>query len=117
VEVEDTYLRLDQDIADFLAHLDKKLGAGNYLFFLTADHGVAHIPALMNEHNMPAGTFNDNDIAREINIAIENEFGIKKGVRTVMNYQVYLNTDSIESNGKDVEAVKRLVRKMQKQKP
>jgi hypothetical protein len=117
VEVEDTYLRLDQDIADFLAHLDKKLGAGNYLFFLTADHGVAHIPALMNEHNMPAGTFNDNDIAREINIAIENEFGIKKGVRTVMNYQVYLNTDSIESNGKDVEAVKRLVIKMLKQKP
>jgi predicted AlkP superfamily pyrophosphatase or phosphodiesterase len=117
VEVEDTYLRLDQDIADFLAHLDKKLGAGNYLFFLTADHGVAHIPALMNEHNIPAGTFNDNDIAREINIAIENEFGIKKGVRTVMNYQVYLNTDSIESNGKDVEAVKRLVIKMLKQKP
>jgi hypothetical protein len=34
-----------------------------------------------------------------------------------MNYQVYLNTDSIESNGKDVEAVKRLVIKMLKQKP
>lgn len=117
VEAEDTYLRLDKDIADFLAYLDKKLGVGNYLFFLTADHGVAHIPAFLDEHNIPAGTFNDNDIAKEINEAIERDFGIKKAVQTVMNYQVYLNTDLIESSGKDIEAIKKLVVKKLKQQP
>ncbi len=117
VEVEDMYLRLDKDIAEFLTYLDKKLGVGNYLFFLTADHGVAHIPAFMNENKMPAGSFNDDAIAKEINTVVENEFGIKKAIRTVMNYQVYLNTDSIESAGKDVDAIKKLVIKNLMQKP
>lgn len=117
VEIEDTYLRLDKDIADFLSYLDKKLGVGNYLFFLTADHGVAHIPGFMDEHNLPAGTFDDNEITTAINKAVETSFGINKVVQTVMNYQVYLNTDLIETAGKDVEAVKKLVIKILKKQP
>ena len=117
VEIEDTYLRLDKDIADFLSYLDKKLGVGNYLFFLTADHGVAHIPGFMDEHNLPAGTFDDNEITIAINKAVETSFGINKVVQTVMNYQVYLNTDLIETAGKDVEAVKKLVIKILKKQP
>ena len=38
IELQDTYLRLDETIADFLAYLDKTVGKGNYLVFLTADH-------------------------------------------------------------------------------
>jgi arylsulfatase A-like enzyme len=40
MELQDTYLRLDQTIADFLNYLDKTVGKDNYLF-LTADHGGA----------------------------------------------------------------------------
>lgn len=36
IEVEDTYLRLDRDLADFFNNLDKKVGKGNYLVFLSA---------------------------------------------------------------------------------
>ena len=36
IELQDTYLRLDETIADFLAYLDKTVGKGNYLVFLTA---------------------------------------------------------------------------------
>ena len=115
VEAEDTYLRLDKDIADFLAYLDKKLGVGNYLFFLTADHGVAHIPSFLKENRIPAGTFQDNDIEKKLNEVIESGFGIKKAVMTVMNYQVYLNTDLIEQDGKDIAAIKKLVIKTLKQ--
>ncbi len=117
VEIEDTYLRLDMDIADLLSYLDKKLGTGNYLFFLTADHGVAHIPAFMKEHKIPAGNFEDADIARELNGLIDTALGVKRGVMAVMNYQVYLNTTAIETAGKDMEAVKKLVIKTLKQKP
>ena len=117
VEIEDTYLRLDKDIADFLSYLDKKLGAGNYLFFLTADHGVAHIPAFMKENKLPAGTFEDADIARELNSLLDSTFGLKKVVQSVMNYQVYLNNDAIESAGKSIDAVKNLIIKTLKKKP
>src|SRR5476651_1505831 len=34
VEIEDTYLRLDRDIANFLTFLDAKVGKGNYTVFL-----------------------------------------------------------------------------------
>ena len=117
VEIEDTYLRLDKDIADFLAYLDKTIGAGNYLFFLTADHGVAHIPAFLNEHKLPGGTFSENTIARDINAAVDSAFGIPKVVKTVMNYQVYLNDAAISAAGKDKEAIEKLVIKKLKQQP
>src|ERR1700744_603476 len=42
IEIEDTYLRLDQDLANFFDYLDEKIGRENYTLFLTADHGSAH---------------------------------------------------------------------------
>lgn len=109
IEIEDTYLRLDADIADFLGYLDKKLGAGNYLFFLTADHGVAHIPAFLKENRIPAGNMEDTVITKELNAMIDAEYGVSKVVRKVMNYQVYLDLETIQKAGKDEAMVKKSV--------
>jgi predicted AlkP superfamily pyrophosphatase or phosphodiesterase len=38
IELQDTYLRLDQNIDQFLNYLDKTVGKEKYLVFLTADH-------------------------------------------------------------------------------
>ena len=116
VEIEDTYLRLDQDIAGFLQYLDEKMGKGNYLVFLTADHAVAHIPAFLAEHKIPGGTFEDADLLKELNVSLENSYGLKNIVNSLQNYQVYLNTSLLESNGKDIAAVKALVIKLLLQK-
>ena len=40
----DAVLRLDRALGRFLDHLDRTVGAGNYLVVMTADHGVAEIP-------------------------------------------------------------------------
>jgi len=117
IEIEDTYLRLDADIADFLTYLDKRLGAGNYLLFLTADHGVAHVPAFLKENRIPAGTMEDSVIAKELNVLIEAEYGIGKVARKVMNYQVYLDLEAIRKAGKDEAMVKNSVIRFLKQKP
>jgi predicted AlkP superfamily pyrophosphatase or phosphodiesterase len=109
VEIEDTYLRLDNDIADFLMYLDTKLGKGNYTVFLSADHGVAHIPAFLKEHNIPGGTFDDEDILKGLNTQIEEKFGVKKAVKTVMNYQIYLDKKSIATQGKSFNDVKEFI--------
>ena len=117
IEIEDTYYRLDNDIADFLQFLDNKLGKGNYLFFLTADHGVAHIPAFLNEHNMPGGTFDDNAILKEINSSLAIEFGMDKILQNIQNYQFYINIKEVEKNGKDLEQIKKSVIKALMAKP
>ena len=117
VEVQDMYLRLDKDIADFLLYLDTKLGKGNYTVFLSADHAVAHIPAFLADHKIPGGNFEDGDIRKDLNQLIETDFGVKNAVQSLQNYQVYLNINELEKQGKDVAAVKKAVIKMLQAKP
>ncbi|CAN5531361.1 alkaline phosphatase family protein [soil metagenome] len=117
IEIEDTYIRLDKDIADFLQYLDAKFGKGNYLAFLTADHGAAHVPGFLNEHKIPAGVVMDRDLTKECNDAIEAQFGVKNGVVSLQNYQLYLNTSAIETAGKNVTDVSAMLIKLLKQKP
>jgi len=101
MEIEDTYLRLDKDIADFLQYLDKVVGKDNYLFFLTADHGVAHVPAFLNQHAIPAGVVDDAGLLKKMNQLVQDKLGVKKAITTIMNYQIYLGDFSLNKR-KDV---------------
>ena len=94
VEVEDMYLRLDRDMGLFLKHLDATVGKGQYLLFISADHGVAHIPAFSNEHKMPGGGFDDGVIRQKLNAVFLKELDAPNVICSIINYQVYLN-DSI----------------------
>jgi predicted AlkP superfamily pyrophosphatase or phosphodiesterase len=91
IEVEDTYLRFDKDLAAFVKYIDETVGKGQYLIFLTADHGVAQIPGFMKENRLPAGTMDDALIMQQVNDSVKKEFGISNLIDYVLNYQVYLN--------------------------
>jgi predicted AlkP superfamily pyrophosphatase or phosphodiesterase len=43
-EIQDMLVRLDRTLGRLLDHLDKTVGARNYVIGLSADHGVAEIP-------------------------------------------------------------------------
>jgi predicted AlkP superfamily pyrophosphatase or phosphodiesterase len=53
VEVEDTYLRLDRELGAFLDFLDKEIGKGEYLVFLSADHAAAKNPLYLQSKKLP----------------------------------------------------------------
>lgn len=95
IEIEDTYLRLDRDMADLLSYLDEKLGKGNYTTFLTADHGVAHNPNFMIDNKIPAGFWPTSQVLKDLNAALEKEFKEKNLVLSFSNYQVSLNNAHI----------------------
>lgn len=103
VEIEDNYIKLDREFELFFNYLDKKVGKGNYLFFLTADHAVAHVPAFLQQHQIPAKTMRSSKRAEE---ATMKKFGLKKLVEASANYQLYLNRKSIDSAGLDFGLVK-----------
>ncbi len=105
IEVEDTYLRMDKDLAQFFAFLDAKVGKGQYLFFITADHGAAHVAGFMQEHKIPAGTIPYGKSAAE-NAAIK-KFGRQDIVEGADNYQLYLNHKIIDSAKIDGEQVRK----------
>lgn len=103
VEVEDNYIKLDRDLAHFFDFLDAKVGKGNYLFFLTADHAVAHVPAFMNENRLPAKSMKSN---KKAEIETKKKFGLNRLIESQANYQYYLDRNYLDSMGVDFKAVK-----------
>ena len=106
IEAEDTYLRLDKDLADFFDYLDKTVGKGNYLFFLSADHGAAHVPGFMAENKLPGGTVDDGPVMKELNGRLEEKFGVKKAIIKSMNNQIYFDHKLINNAKADFDAIK-----------
>ncbi len=88
IEAEDTYLRLDKDLEVFFNYLDKTVGKGNYLLFLSADHGAAHVPGFMKENKIPAGLFDTKTLITDLNTYLEGKFKIKKPALLTMNNQI-----------------------------
>src|SRR6202008_4454501 len=109
IEEEDNYLRLDKQLGEFLNFLDVKIGKGQYLLFLSADHGVAHVPAFANEHNIPAGKIDLAELAKTMNSQLETKFGKKDIIRIISNYQVALNLPLIQSSTLNISEIKQWI--------
>jgi len=107
IEVEDTYLRLDKDLSDFFNMLDQKLGKGQYLVFLSADHGAAHNVDFMAKHNLPADTWNSNPLKDSLNKMLTTKFGTPNLIRAIKNYQVNFDLDKIDAQQLDFEKIKK----------
>ncbi|MFL5771940.1 MAG: alkaline phosphatase PafA [Flavisolibacter sp.] len=105
IEVEDTYLRLDQDLASFLTYLDNTIGKGQYLLFLTADHGVANNPYMVSDYKMPSGALNTPLVRRVLDDSLSRNFLVRNLVSEVINYQVYLDDELIAENGLDKKSI------------
>ena len=127
-EMQDMFLHLDAEIADFLSYLDKQYGKDNYLLFLTADHGAAHNAVLLQDNNVPAGFVNYSANEQvELNNMIKERFyprdelgknaraGYKTNADTtyrivnIQNYEVFLNNKLIENLGVDRDKIKSMI--------
>ncbi|MEO6584555.1 MAG: alkaline phosphatase PafA [Ferruginibacter sp.] len=107
IEIEDTYLRLDRDLEKFINNLDATYGNGNYLLFLSADHGAPPVPAFMQAHKMSAGTLNAYfGIRDSLNKLALQKFGVDGLVSYVLEYQVFLNHKKISENNLSIKAIK-----------
>jgi hypothetical protein len=106
IEIEDTYLRLDKDLAAFFDYLDKQIGKGQYTFFITADHGVAHVPGFLEENKIPGGAWDDATTLKNLNEQLNSRFGISKALLAFSNYQFYLDHDAISKAGKPEKEVR-----------
>lgn len=97
VKTEDTYLRLDKDLSDFFYYLDLKVGKGNYVVFLTADHGGGHNGQFLNDNKIDGGNWDEKQIRNDLNKYLQDKFGVANLVRSLYNYQVNFNYPQISS--------------------
>jgi len=93
IELEDVYLRLDQNVAELLKFLDNKFG-DRYSVFLTADHGVADVPDYSLENNIPAGIISEPEIEANLKQYLKEYYPDKSIIDKVINNQIYLNHDA-----------------------
>jgi len=100
MEQEDDFLRLDKDLGEFLSYLDTKIGQGQYTVFLSADHGVAHVPGFLKENKIPAGGFVEATALKDLNQLLKDKFGHSDLALNLSNYQVVLNNNLIYSERK-----------------
>ncbi len=104
VEVEDNYLQLDKELERFFNYLDKEIGQGEYLVFLTSDHGVTHIPGYLQSLNIPAGYFNRSEFRDDLKAFSMATFKVDV-IESDQSNQVFLNKEVMRNAKLDPNTV------------
>ena len=104
---DEAYLELDKDIAKLLKAFDEQVGEGNYLVFLTADHGGAHNFQYMIDHKLGGGAWKgDEEHLAEAYKKFAKEYGLTKNIiKDCLDYRLVLDKDAIREQGLDEQAI------------
>jgi arylsulfatase A-like enzyme len=107
MEIMDTYLKLDKQIGRILDTLDQYLGKGNYLLFLTADHGVKPNNTYLEANRIHAGYTGSRNIRDQLMEYCKIHFGVSRIIEAVQDNQIYLNhalLDTLKLNINEVSS-------------
>jgi predicted AlkP superfamily pyrophosphatase or phosphodiesterase len=109
LEIQDILARLDQDLGELFAQLDAKVGKGNYLAVLTADHGVAPIPEDMKKTGFDAGVLNLAELKDRLEKALEPFNYTKPAIAHIAGNEVYFTAGVYGQLQQDPAAMKAVV--------
>lgn len=98
VEIMDTYIKIDQELARLFAALDAQVGAGNYLLFLTADHAVKPNAAYLEANRVPSGFIRTSLMKKELNAFAKAQFEVDGLIETIESGNIYLNHQLLLEN-------------------
>ena len=104
-EIQDVLLRLDKDLGELFAQLDQKVGCGNYVVALSADHGVAPIPDDIKQTGVDAGWLNMADVVTRIEKTLETLNYTKPFIANVTGNDIYFSTGTYERLRNDPAAM------------
>ncbi|MGK0494718.1 MAG: hypothetical protein ACJAU2_001099 [Maribacter sp.] len=107
VEMEDIFLRLDQDLATLFAALDTEVGKGKYTLFLTADHGAIQNVSLLKENKLDAAIARTTGDARQLEAFLDKKYGNSSWVNTVNGNNLYLKKLTIDENKLTIPVVQK----------
>ena len=96
-EVQDTYIRLDEDLARLFKALDKNVGEGEYTLFLTADHGAIEVPSYLKDKKIPAGYIDNVANSKRLSGFLKYTYGTEDILKNYSNYQLFLDHEIIKN--------------------
>lgn len=104
METEDMYLRLDLLLGDFLKYLDQKIGKGNYLLFLTADHACGENPNFLHDHKFEVRNIIFTEVRKKLD-SISVKLYNTNLIEAYGNQNIHFNLKRIDSLGLDRDEV------------
>lgn len=96
VEMEDIYLRLDNDLATLFKALDTDIGKENYTLFLTSDHGAIENVSFLKDNQQDAAIARITDDGRKLEAFLDSKFGNASWITTVNGNNLYLNKATVD---------------------
>ena len=97
MELQDTYVRLDREIARLLQTIEQRIGAEHVLFVVTSTGYSDVESADYEKYRVPTGTFYINRTANLLNMYYGALWGQGRWVETCFRNQIYLNHKMLES--------------------
>jgi len=96
MELEDTYIRLDEALAFFIQFVEKELGKQNVLFFLTSTSGTSENNKYLSDNKLPSGQFKQAKAEQMLLTYLNALYGSQEWISYFSKQTVYLNQDKIE---------------------
>jgi len=106
-ELMDIYLRLDKQIAELIEFLDKQIGKGNYLMFLTSDHAGIETPSYLKDNKMPTGGIGTDRVLDSLKAFAKRLYNSDEIILNFSNRQIFLNYDFIRNANLDLKQVRK----------
>jgi arylsulfatase A-like enzyme len=88
----DTYIKLDQTLSELLAFLDEELD-GNYLLFLTADHGAAENREELAKMGVPSGHLDMKMVRSVLDHYLDSLLGEEDWIEATSNLNIYFTQE------------------------
>jgi predicted AlkP superfamily pyrophosphatase or phosphodiesterase len=104
-EIQDVLVRLDQDLGELFTYLDQKVGRGNYVVALSADHGVVPVPEDMQKTGADAGVLHLPDVQERIEKALEPLNFPKPSVARITGSDIYFVSGAYDKLKGDATAM------------
>jgi len=103
VEMEDTYLRMDKEIAELLKYIESGYGTENVLFFLTSTSSVSYNAEYLKErYKLNTGIFNPESSVSLLKSFLNIKFGEGAWIEKFSNQQLYLNHELVSKKKIDL---------------
>ncbi|MGB2135761.1 MAG: alkaline phosphatase family protein, partial [Flavobacteriales bacterium] len=95
--------------ARFFRSLDQTVGAGQWMCWLTADHGAATVPSLAQDAGIPVDYWQPGNLIDDAKADLAATYGEGEWVLNYSNDQFFLNRPLIRERGLDLEAMQQRV--------
>jgi len=107
LEMQDSYLYLDQYLGELIDAAEKKFGKENVLFFLTANTSASYpVDYLKEEFHLPVDNFNIESAIALLTSYLNITYGEEKWIEYYADLQVYLNHNLIRKNKLDLNEMR-----------